>query len=210
MRNYQIHFIKHGFTAQNEQGIVIAQGTDSSLSENGAAKLRDLQEKFSYPKVDKIYTSPMKRCLETAGILYPENYTEVAEGLTDLNLGEFDNKHIDTLAQDDNYLNWVQDSKKYTPQGGESTEAFAKRCSEAFEQIIEKMVKEKTYNVAIVTHGSVLMQILSAFGLPKRPPYEWVIGYGKGVSALLNLQIWSNDKLVELAGIVPHGETQLK
>lgn len=210
MRNYQIHFIRHGFTKENEQSVIIAKNSNPSLSKKSITEILENKNKFEYPKVDKVYTSPLKRCTETVDLLYPDNYIQIVEKLTDIDLGEFDGQTLENLSMNSDYLNWVKDSTKFTPPKGESVQAFSLRCKEAFKEIVATMIKEKTYSIAIMTHASVLMHILSEFGLPKKSAFEWIIGYGKGVSSLLNLQIWSNNKLIELAGILPHGETKLQ
>lgn len=210
MRNYQIYFIRHGMTENSLKGILSAGGSESRLATKGKESLLNMKTEFEYPKVDKVYVSPTMSCLETVDILYPDSFVQEAAGLKDINLGAFEGKTIETLSKDKAYVNWVKNSLENHPPGGETTEDFSKRVQLTFEEIAQAIIREKIYRVAVVTHSSVLMQLLFSFGLPKRAPHQWQIGFGKGVSALLNLQMWSNDKLFEIAGIVPYGAKELE
>ena len=71
MRNYRLNLIRHGLTEGNLLGQYLGSGTDSPLCQEGVDRLVELREKFVYPKVDKLYVSPMKRTVETAEIIFP-------------------------------------------------------------------------------------------------------------------------------------------
>lgn len=60
MRNYRLNLIRHGLTEGNLLGQYLGSGTDSPLCQEGVDRLVELREKFVYPKVDKLYVSPMK------------------------------------------------------------------------------------------------------------------------------------------------------
>ena len=56
-------------------------------------ELRSLKETYAYPKVQKVYTSPLLRCRQTAEILYPDHWTQVVEGFMEYDFGEFEGKN---------------------------------------------------------------------------------------------------------------------
>ena len=58
-------------TAGNLQGLYIGSGTDLPLCDEGRAQLADLKERFAYPQVDTVFSSPLLRAVETANILFP-------------------------------------------------------------------------------------------------------------------------------------------
>lgn len=62
---FHIFLIRHGATPGNLEGRYIGR-TDESLSETG----RDEILRRQYPPVDIVFTSPMRRCLETASLIY--------------------------------------------------------------------------------------------------------------------------------------------
>ena len=71
MKTFKLHLIRHGVTAGNLQGLYIGSGTDIPLCDEGRAQLAELKERFEYPQVDTVFSSPMLRAVETANILFP-------------------------------------------------------------------------------------------------------------------------------------------
>ena len=72
MKTFKLHLIRHGMTAGNLQGLYIGSGTDIPLCDEGRAQLNDLKERFEYPQVDTVFSSPLLRAVETANILFPD------------------------------------------------------------------------------------------------------------------------------------------
>ena len=62
----KIYLIRHGQTPGNKLKRYIGT-TDEQLSQEG----REFLEKLSYPMPESLYVSPLLRCVETAGILFP-------------------------------------------------------------------------------------------------------------------------------------------
>ena len=63
----RIDLIRHGMTRGNEERRYIGI-TDEPLSERG----RKLAEQCMYERPEIVFSSPLKRCVETAEILYPD------------------------------------------------------------------------------------------------------------------------------------------
>ena len=82
MKGYRIQIIRHGQTEANEKGIYIGK-TDYPLSEKGKKELVDKLDEFDYSGVERVYSSPLKRCLETAAKL-TENFSEISPADIDL------------------------------------------------------------------------------------------------------------------------------
>ena len=64
----KIIFIRHGQTKGNEEKRYIGR-TDESLSQKGIEEIKNRL----YPDADTVWVSPMKRCVETAKIIYPDS-----------------------------------------------------------------------------------------------------------------------------------------
>ncbi len=58
-------FIRHGETKANAQRRYLGK-TDEPLTEQGMQVLLSYKEQNLYPQADYLFTSPMKRCVETA------------------------------------------------------------------------------------------------------------------------------------------------
>ena len=72
MKTFKLHLIRHGMTAGNLQGLYIGSGTDLPLCDEGRAQLAELKERFVYPQVDTVFSSPLLRAVETATSCSPE------------------------------------------------------------------------------------------------------------------------------------------
>ena len=83
-----IYLIRHSITEGNRWKRYIGR-TDEPLCRQGVKLL----EGRTYPQVDKVYASPMKRCLQTAGIIYPDMRPMVIEELAECDFGLFENKN---------------------------------------------------------------------------------------------------------------------
>ena len=79
MKSYTIHLIRHGITEGNLLGQYIGR-TDSPLAAEGIRALQDLKEKYEYPEAQAYYCSPMRRCIDTLRILYPEAEPVLVDG----------------------------------------------------------------------------------------------------------------------------------
>ena len=135
----EIFFIRHGKTYGNTLGRYIGT-TDEPLCREGRERLAA----GTYPKVDAVYASPMKRCLETAAILYPGLTPRVIDQLRECDFGEFENKNYLELSSNPAYQEWVDSGGALPFPGGESQEAFKKRCQEGFLKVLElELLHEK-------------------------------------------------------------------
>jgi len=74
MKGYRLSVIRHGLTEANDKAIYLGSRTDYSLSQKGMAQLVDKMDEYEYPKVQRVYSSPMKRCIETAEIVFPSDF----------------------------------------------------------------------------------------------------------------------------------------
>ncbi|MBQ1433231.1 MAG: histidine phosphatase family protein, partial [Ruminococcus sp.] len=164
MKGYRIAFIRHGITEANEDGRYIGT-TDLPLSNTGAQELFDKLEKLDYPNPQKVYVSPLKRCKQTAGILYPNCYTVELPELREMDFGSFENKKAEDLMDTPEYKQYIKGGLDNPPPGGESAREMVNRCYEAIKIIISDMMYEGLTSAVVVTHGGIIMNMLSCFGV---------------------------------------------
>ena len=129
----EIILIRHGKTYGNTLGRYIGT-TDEPLCQEGRERLAA----GTYPWVDAVYASPMKRCLETAAILYPGLVPQVVDQLRECGFGEFENKNYLELSGNPAYQKWVDSGGTLPFPGGESQEEFKRRCLEGFWKVLER------------------------------------------------------------------------
>lgn len=203
MKGYRISIIRHGLTAANENGIYIGS-TDMPLSSKGASELAVKMDNFDYPSVQKVYTSPLCRCTETAEILFPEIEMLPVDGLREINLGEFEGKTVDQLINRDDYKKWLKGGKDTRPPNGESLEEMTARVFSALHNIIMNMMEEGIAHSAIITHGGIITNMLTCFGLPKYDPKYLTAESGEGFDVLVTTQMWLNSQAFEILGYCPY------
>ncbi|MGN0547244.1 MAG: histidine phosphatase family protein [Acutalibacteraceae bacterium] len=208
MKSYTVHLIRNGLTDENLEGRYIGH-TDVELSEEGKAQLGQMKDELIFPPVDAVFTSPLKRCTETAKILYPNNMPIVIDGFIEYNFGEFENKTAEELKNSPVFPRWLAGEKGVEPPFGESNEAFEKRIRETFEKVAEGLMKTGTTSAAIVTHGGVIMAILAAYGIPELPMHEWLTPSGCGFTIKINPSLWMRAKKFEVFSDFPYEREEL-
>ena len=98
----RVVLIRHSKTAGNLKGRYIGT-TDEPLCEEG---IRLLEGK-NYPAAELVYVSPMKRCRETASLIYPTLTQREEPLLRECDFGDFENKNYLELNGNPDYQAWV-------------------------------------------------------------------------------------------------------
>ncbi len=204
IKTYKIHLIRHGITQGNLDGRYVGI-TDYPLCREGIEELDELRHEYEYPRVQKVYTSPLLRCVQTADILFPDILTESVDEIKEYDFGAFEDKTMSELQENADFQKWLADGMVGAPTGGEDRHAFYLRLQSGFEKILADMMKSKIFDAAVVTHGGVIMGLLSMFGYPRRKPLDWRVGSGKGYTALITPQIWAGGQVFEVFDPLPYG-----
>ena len=207
MKTFKIHLIRHGITQGNLDGKYIG-ATDLPLCEEGIAQLGRLADEFEYPRVQKVYASPLRRAVETAELIYPDNFIQKVDSLREYNFGQFENRSMEELQGDPAFTAWMDSGMTGAPECGESREQFEQRLILGFNEVILDMMRTDITSAALVSHGGVLMYLLSKFGLPQRRALDWQIEAGKGYTVLTYAQLWARDQYVEVYDPLPYGAQQ--
>lgn len=202
MQSYVIHFIRHGDIADTLRGKYIGT-TDVPLSEEGRQNLMSYDSKYIYPGTKVVFTSPLKRCTETARIIYPDINPIVVDQLAECNFGRWENKSGEELRDDPEFQKWLAGENGSKPPEGESGMEFTQRICGIFEQIVEGLVKTGNTEAVIITHGGVIMNLLAVYGLPKAKPFDWIMDNGFGYSVRINPMLWQRDRVMEVYRKIP-------
>ena len=178
MKYYKLHLIRHGLTAGNLQGLYIGSGSDLPLCDEGRAQLKTLKKDFDYPVVPLVFTSPMKRATETAEILFPGVRQIELDDLREMAFGKFEGRAVQELVKDPEFAQWMDPTSRTVPAGAEDRQMFFNRTSSMLMKMFEYMLRTHTEEAACVTHGGVIMNMLSQHALPFRKPEEWMTDPG--------------------------------
>lgn len=202
MKGYRITFIRHGYTQGNLDGKYIGT-TDLPLAKEGAQELYEIIEKADYPSFQKVYISPLKRCLQTAYIMAPNTYMVELPQLREMDFGKFENKTPEELKNDEDYKKFLEGGLDNPPPGGESARQVVTRCFEALSIIIGDMMEEGLTNCAVITHSGIIMNMMACFGVPKRKPIEYACGFGEGFEVIVSAAMWQRSGAFEILGKFP-------
>lgn len=203
MNGYRIHFIRHAITNANEEGRYIGI-TDSPISDRGRIELAQKLRDCVYPDVDKVYVSPMQRCIATASFIYPEGYARIVPEIREMNFGRFEGKLLSEIKDTPEYKQFIKGGLDNPAPGGESMRKVIERCYEGISFIIEDMMKNNYHSAAVVTHGGIIMNMLSCFGMPKYNPNEFACDFGEGFTVLVTAQFWQSSGCFEILGRCPY------
>lgn len=163
----RIALIRHGATASNREHRYLGRA-DEGLDKAGKQELLRLKEAGQYPYIDYLFVSPMKRCKETAKLLYPGvSYIEIPEW-REMDFGDFEGKNYIELSGDRRYQEWIDSNGTLPFPGGESREEFIRRCVLGLD-VMERVLKQKhrsgeqQITVGCIVHGGTVMALLSTF-----------------------------------------------
>lgn len=156
--------IRHGTTKSNEDKKYLGK-TDEALSESGKREIENKKSGGKYPKAQLVVASSMKRCVQTAEIIYESSPDILVDSFREIDFGLFEGKDYKELSQYPSYQKWI-DSKGTLPiPNGESKEQFTQRCRSGFLSLCEELKKQIHIpeTIAFIVHSGTIMAILEAF-----------------------------------------------
>lgn len=182
----EICFIRHGATRGNEERRYVGARTDEGLSSAGKDGLLAVKAAGRYPSCGRIWSGPMKRCVETATLIY-EKQPFIAEGLTEMDFGDYEGKRAEDLYGLAPYEAYLASGGKTPFPGGEDMEAFRERTLAAFDRLTRRWQADACADgpLALVCHGGTIMALFSARCTEKKAYFSWHVAPGRGYKALL-------------------------
>ena len=203
MKTLRLHILRHGLTQGNLDGLYVGH-TDMPLCEKGRAQLEEMKQQYRYPDAQFVFSSPLKRCLQTAEISFPSVKPMVIDALTEYDFGEYDGKSAAELHEKSPLFDrWLRGEAGVKPPFGESNEDFTRRVCSAFARIVEGLLKTGTDDACIITHGGVLMAILANFGLPEAAATDWLTPSGCGYTLRIDPTLWMAGQKAEVIEEIP-------
>lgn len=180
----KILLIRHGETKGNQEGRYVGV-TDEPITQTSKKELEQmyLEQKDWLSGFQRIYTSPMKRCRESAGCLFPGREPVIINDFRECDFGIFEYKNYEELNGNPEYQAYIDSGGELPFPCGESREQFQRRCVRAYASC---GIEEAKGDVAMVVHGGTIMALMNEFSEPHRDYFEWQVKNGHGI--LLELQ----------------------
>ncbi len=170
----RVSLLRHAPTAENLASRYVGR-TDPPLAPEGVALASGVGPDDS---ARVVYTSPLKRTVETARILYPAARIVPVADLAEMDFGVFENQTHAELMRTDEYRRWLDSQCESPCPGGESRVEFAARSAAAFAAVFSEA--DPTDTLRLVVHGGVIMAVMDAFALERRDFFAWKAGHCGG------------------------------
>ncbi|MBI3091310.1 MAG: histidine phosphatase family protein [Candidatus Tectomicrobia bacterium] len=154
----RIYLLRHGETEWNRQRRVMGS-LPIALSDTGVQQARALAEALARRPLAAVYSSPLRRAMETAEILAaPHGLAPVpVPGFTELPFGEWEGKSWDELRLLRLYQDWRADPTSITLPGGGTIAQVQERAVAALERLRAAHPEQR---LAVVSHAEVIKCLL--------------------------------------------------
>lgn len=161
-------FVRDGKTHFNE--INLTQGwCDSPLSKVGIRQVESISKQLEQYQIDKAYTSPLGRAVQTSNIILSKKEVEpiYEERFKEVNFGILEGISTELVRKlNIESPNWLEDlDMDYRPYEGEDIHDVISKHHEALQEIIEDCNEKDT--VLIVGHGCSLYGFIKSL-LPQQ------------------------------------------
>ncbi len=137
-----LYVIRHGQVPSNVKGI-ISGWNDEELTDEGIEQAISMKEELQDIKFDEVYSSPIKRAVETAKIVVPQNEILFDSRLAERNPGSM----LGQSRKNINKKEWNSLTKDRTREGVETLAAGLKRAKSFLDE-----KNDENKNILIVTH----------------------------------------------------------
>jgi probable phosphoglycerate mutase len=163
-KNTEIVLLRHAHSTANLKGILAGRDNKIGLSPRGKREAEDLVTVLSAYTFDAIYTSPLKRCLETiAPYLKASGKSSIVEeNIVEMEYGEWSGKPLVKLARLKLWASIQSRPSTVRFPGGESFSEMSLRANQA---IIDRSAGAE--RILVVSHGDVIKSVVAFhLGLP--------------------------------------------
>lgn len=158
-----IYFLRHGQTEFSKDNYFCGTGLNPDLTKDGYQMANLFAEYYQNKSWQAIYSSPLKRAMETAAPLAEKLKLEIIQRdeLQEIAYGQWEGKNPEQVDQQfhDDYIKWQADPAWYPPTDGETAITISRRALKVIEEINEKY---EDGNVLVVSHKATIRIILAS------------------------------------------------
>ena len=185
-----IYFIRHAQTVLND-GTFLGQGRDPEI-------LNTEHPEFQGNNIKTVYSSPAKRCVVTAKLIFPQVTITKDNRLKEINYGSAEGMTFETLKiQHPKIIDeWSKGKDPHFPDGGENTSGVLSRLNNFLGEISGKIDGA----TVVMTHNVVLRCLIGEahdipqqewhlLSIPHAEPLEFKIMAGRLISNIPRSQL---------------------
>jgi len=149
----KILLIRHGESIYNHDGNRLSGMTDVNLTERGISECRKLGRILNNLQINQVYSSPLKRAMTSAKLIFPNNEIIISERLREINYGDYEGINAQLEKSDPIIMKWHSSPGDLTFPGGDNILEFSRR----FFQYINEIVNQSTDDtIAFLTHRTAI------------------------------------------------------
>jgi alpha-ribazole phosphatase len=170
-----LYLLRHGQIQGHDRKRFIGQ-TDIPLDKTGQDQALFWKKSFAHIQFEKIYTSSLLRCQNTADLICPGKKIQVDIRLNEINLGTWDGKPFDHIQKTypDLFEKRGKEIESFRPPGGESFNDLYNRVSPFFEAINQDLKKP----CLVITHSGVIrVMVCKYLGMDPSQLFKIKLGY---------------------------------
>lgn len=171
----EIVLVRHGQTEWNVQEIFRGHA-DIELNDTGRKQAGLLGEFLREPGIEAVYSSPLKRALDTARTIVRHHGIElqVTDGLNDMSFGDWQGVQVDVVKEryPELYEVWSDHPDQVRIPGGETLADVRERAM----TVVDDAVARHKGRVVLVTHRVVIKLLtLALMGLDESSFWNIVV-----------------------------------
>lgn len=154
-----VHLVRHG--AHDDVGRRLSgRAAAGGLTAEGRVQAQAAARLLG--AVDRVYSSPRQRTLETASFLHCESMHApiIAEELDEIDFGAWNGSSFDDLAHDPGWAVWNRARATARPPGGETMAAAVGRASGFIDRLLADP-RHAGASIALVTHCDIVRGLLA-------------------------------------------------
>lgn len=183
----RVYVVRHGQTDSNIRRTCLGL-KDVPLNKKGRQQARELAARFKNIDIDVVYTSPLKRAVETISpyLELKGMNMRMSFGLIERDYGKWDDMTFEEIEREypEEYMRWTEELISYKVPDGESAEDVQKRVN-AF---LEKMLRENDgKTIMLVTHLGTARHIISSL-LGLSTAQSWCFSIENGGVAVIDCE----------------------
>ncbi len=162
MPTTEIFICRHGETEYNRTHRIQGRGIDEALNETGRSQARSIGEFLEARDIKHIFSSSLKRSIETAQIIADTMKLSVQSHpqLDEMDFGVIEGQPISEIGDHLNKLHtaWKGGDTAFALEQGESPDTVLKRVRKRTDMLVEK---HRGQSILFVLHGRLIRILLA-------------------------------------------------
>ena len=176
--SFILTLVRHGESEANVRHM-LSGWLDVNLTDKGRRELEILRNTVKYPASEIYFSSPLKRCIETSHILFPDAEPIVRDDFREINFRSMEGWILSSKEEIDTYFeSWVED-EPYIDE--ETISDVMARGSEAILRTVRECRDKGLHSATIVMHSGIMRSsVVALFNLDKSAFLEMSVPNGLG------------------------------